>query len=132
MTPDEQKLAPERLKRLGATPQLICGEYSVLPQPWSDKGLLQTIQEKKITSFEDAKKELGLIPITDIEGTRKFVAAYAPNANITFLDLPWINHGLWPLSDTPARRQIREWIREVLNNPTRTPAAVVKDPLSHQ
>jgi lysophospholipase L1-like esterase len=133
MTPDEQKLAPERLKRLGATPQLICGEYSVLPQPWSDKGLLQTIQEKKITSFEDAKKELGLIPITDIEGTRKFVATYAPKAHhITFLDFPWINHGLGSLSDTPARRQIRDWIRKVLNNPSHAPAAVVKDPLAHQ
>jgi hypothetical protein len=133
MTPAEQKLAPQRLKRLGATPQLICGEYSVVPQPWSDKGLLQTIREKKITSFENAKRELSLLPIADIEGTRKFVATYAPNAPITFLDLPWINHGSSVmLRDTPERRQIREWIREALNNPTHTPAAVVKSPLTHQ
>lgn len=43
MTTEEQCHAPERLRRLGKKPQLICGEYCTVPQLGSDKPLLQMI-----------------------------------------------------------------------------------------
>ncbi len=48
MTPEEQRRAPERLRRLGATPQFICGEYCARPQPGSDAKLRELIQTRNL------------------------------------------------------------------------------------
>ncbi|NEW81065.1 MAG: hypothetical protein GZ094_01685 [Mariniphaga sp.] len=117
MTPEEQGRAAERLLRLGNTPQFICGEHCGVPHQGSDKPLLNTIKGKNISIFDEAKKELGLIPITEAEGTRKFIYAHHPSGNYTIVDLPWVNHGSQVLlRDTPQRQQIRQWIQTVLRN----------------
>ena len=115
MTKEEQNLAPERLRRLGKTPQLICGEYSTFPQIGSDKPILQMLKEKNIITFEEAKKELGLMPITALEGTRNFIKTIYPSANQTMIDFPWVNHGSQVLlRPTPERKIIQEWIQKIL------------------
>ena len=115
MTPEEQGRAPERLRRLRGTPQLICGEHSSRPARGSDAKLLGLITEKKLTTFATAKSALGLEPLTDLEGTREFITKHLPQGRFTLIDLPWVNHGTTVLHrDTPERRQIRTWLREVL------------------
>jgi hypothetical protein len=105
---------------LGKTPQLICGEYSSRSARGSDAKLLGLIKEKNLTTFATAKSALGLEPLTDLEGTRQFVTRHLPQGNVTLIDLPWVNHGTTVLHrDTPERRQIRTWLREVLRE---TPA----------
>lgn len=117
MTPEEQHRAPERLRRLGNTPQLIAGEYCSVPQQGSDKSLLEAIKQKNLTSFSAAKTELGLVPITEVTGTRKFIANNFPQGNFTFVDLPWVNHGSKVLlRDTPERRKIRQWLQEIVSH----------------
>ncbi|MDI9396552.1 MAG: hypothetical protein QM531_01990 [Candidatus Pacebacteria bacterium] len=118
MTPEEQHHASERLRRLGNTPQLIAGEHCSVPQLGSDKPLLEKIKEKKLTSFIAAKGELGLKPITEVEGTRKFIASNFPQGNFTILDLPWVNHNASKalLRDTPERKKIRQWIQEMVRD----------------
>lgn len=117
MTPEERALGPERLRRLGKTPQLICGEYSSRTLRLNTDGLLKAVQDKNLTTFAAAKKELKLEPITELEGSRKFIAQHHPQGNITFVNLPWVNHGFAVLNrDTPERRQIRDWLLEVLRD----------------
>jgi hypothetical protein len=114
MTPEEQHRAPERLRRLGKTPQLIAGEHCSVPQLGSDKPLLERIKEKNLTSFIAAKEQLGLKPITVVEGTLQFIASNFPQGNFTLVDLPWVNHGSKVLlRDTPERRKIRQWLQEM-------------------
>jgi hypothetical protein len=114
MTKEEQNLAPERLRRLGKTPQLIGGEYSTFPQITSDKNL-QMLKEKNIVTFEQAKNELRLIPLTELEGTRNFIKTIYPSANQTMIDFPWVNHGSQVLlRPTPERKIIQEWIQQIL------------------
>jgi len=116
MTPEEQSRAPERLRRLGNTPQLIVGEHCSVPQLGSDKPLLEKIKEKNLNSFHAAKAELGLKPITEVEGTRDFIKSNFPQGNFTIVDLPWVNHGSKALlRDTPERRQIRDWIQSQIS-----------------
>ncbi len=118
MTPEEQGRAPERLRRLGKTRQLICGEYSSLSARGSDAKLLGLIKEKKLTTFATAKSALGLEPLTQLEGTREFVTRHLPQGHFTVIDLPWVNHGTSVLHrDTPERRQIRDWLRQTLRKP---------------
>ena len=120
MTPEEQRRAPERLRRLGKTPQLICGEYSSRSALGSDAKLLGFVKDHDLTTFAAAKAELKLEPLTDLEGTRQFVARHHPQGNFTILNLPWVNHGSAVLlRDTPERRQVRAWLQEVLRE---TPA----------
>ena len=120
MTPEERNRAPERMGRLGKTPQLICGEYSSRSARGSDVTLLNFIKEKNLTNFDSAKTELGLEPITELEGTKNFVAKYQSQGNLTIVNLPWVNHGMSVLHrDTPARRQARDWLQKVLRE---TPA----------
>lgn len=117
MTPEEQHRAPERLRRLGNTPQLIAGEHCSVPQLGSDKPLLERIKEKNLTSFIAAKEQLGLKLITEVEGTRKFIADNFPQGNFTIVDLPWVNHGSKVLlRDTPERRKIRQWLQEIVSH----------------
>jgi hypothetical protein len=41
-----------------------------------------------------------------------------PKANITFLDLPYVNHSTeYVLRDIPERKQMRDWIRAALSGP---------------
>ena len=120
MPPEEQGRAPERLRRLGQTRQLICGEYSSLSARGSDAKLLGLIKEKNLTTFATAKSALGLEPLTELEATREFVTKHHPQGDVAFIDLPWVNHGTTVLHrDTPERRQIRTWLREALRE---TPA----------
>lgn len=58
MTPEERGRAPERLRRIGKTPQLICGEYSSRSTRGSDARLLSLIKAKDLTTFASAKTEL--------------------------------------------------------------------------
>ena len=118
MTLEEQGRAPERLRRLGSIPQFICGEHCNIPQPPDDAKLREKIRDKKISTFAAAKKELGLVPITDVEGTRKFIGKNYPQGNYTIVDLPWVNHSSQVLlRDTPERQQVRDWMQEVLRQP---------------
>jgi len=119
MTPEERDRAPERLRRLGEVPQLICGEHSAPSARGSDAVLLERIKEKNLTTFAAAKSGLGLQSLTDLEGTRGFVKNHLPQGHITFIDLPWVNHDSKVLQrDTPSRRQIRDWLEQVLLNPS--------------
>ena len=118
MTPGEQGRAPERLRRLGGTPQLICGEHSSRSARGGDAELSRLIAEKKLDTFAAAKTGLGLEPLTQLEGTRKFVTRHLPQGHFTVIDLPWVNHGTSVLHrDTPERRQIRDWLRQTLLKP---------------
>jgi hypothetical protein len=120
MTPEERGRAPERLRRLGKTPQLICGEYSSRSARGSDARLLEGVKAKDLISFASAKPELGLEPLTELEGTRQFVAQHHPQGNFTIVNLPWVNHGPTVLHrETPERRRLRDWLKEVLRE---TPA----------
>jgi hypothetical protein len=118
MTAEEQARAPQRLARLGRTPQCLLGEHSVLPQPWDDKALRAAIAAQSLTTFAVAREALQLVPITTIEGTRAFLGRHAPTADITIVDLPFVNHspGIL-LRDTPERRQLRAWVAQKLDLP---------------
>ncbi len=117
MPPEEQSAAPERLRRLGKTPQFICGEYSSRPARGSDARLLSFIKDKNLTTFAAAKAELGLQPLTELEGTRQFIHQHHPQGNFTVVDSAWVNHGPAVLHrNTPERRQIRDWMQQVLRN----------------
>ena len=119
MTPEERGRAPERLRRLGEIPQLICGEHSSPSARGSDTVLLERIKEKNLTSLAAAKSGLGLQPLTDLEGTRGFVKSHLPQGRITLIDLPWVNHDSKVLQrDTTSRRQIRNWLQQALLNPS--------------
>ena len=120
MTPEEQRRAPERLRRLGKTPQLVCGEYSSRSLRGTPGKLRELIKEKNLTTFAAARAELGLAPITKLEGTRQFIAQHHPKGNCTIVNLPWVNHETTVLHrDTPERRQVRDWLQQVLRD---TPA----------
>jgi hypothetical protein len=122
MTPEEQAKAPERLARLGATPQYILGEQSVLPQPWNDKALRAAIAKDQLATFEVARDKLDLKPISIIEDTRAFLARHAPTADITIIDLPFVNHSAEILfRDTPERQHLRAWVAQKLDLPLRNP-----------
>jgi hypothetical protein len=120
MTPEERVRAPERLRRLGKTPQLICGEYSSRSARGSDAKLLGFIKDQNLTTFTAAKADLGLEPLTELEGTRRFIAEHHPQGNFTLVNLPWVNHGSTVLNRaTPERRQVRDWLQQILRD---TPA----------
>ncbi len=107
MKPEERARAAERLQRLGNTPQLISGEYA--SRSLNDATLLQTIKDKNLNTFAAAKVELRLEPLMEIEHTRQFVALHHPLGVFTFVNLPWVNHGVTVLHrDTPERRQLRD------------------------
>jgi hypothetical protein len=115
MTPEEQHAAPERVKRLGRTPQLIVGEHTTSPQPWEDTGLRQQIAAQNLDTFATAKAALKLVPIVQYEKTRVFLRQHCPHGNVTFMDLPWVNHGSasW-LRETPERQAVRAWLAKTL------------------
>lgn len=114
MTPEEQQRAAERLARLGPIPQFICGEHH-LSRNHNDKKLVELVNAGKYASFAKAEQELGLAPMFDQEGTRKFITTHAPLARCTFVALPYINHTPdYVLRDIPERRQLRAWVQEVL------------------
>lgn len=115
MKPEEQERASERLRRLGKTPQLIAGEYA--SRSLNDVKLLHAIKDKNLITFAAAKSELQLEPLMDIERTRQFVAQHHPQGKFTFVNLPWINHGVTVLHRaTPERQQLRDWLQQNLRN----------------
>jgi hypothetical protein len=100
---------------LADTPQFICGEHCSIPQQGSDSKLRELIKGKNLTSFAAAKAELGLKPITEVEGTRKFISENFPQGKYTVVDLQWVNHGSQVLlRDTPERQKLRAWLQEAL------------------
>lgn len=114
MSPAEQARAVERLRRLGTTPQLICGEHH-LPRDHTDGKLMEMIRGGTWTTFESARRELGLVPMTEAEGTRAFVTNNLPRGRHLFVDLPYGNHSPdYVLRDIPERRRMRDWLRNVL------------------
>jgi len=114
MSPAEFQRGPQRLKRLGNTPQYVCGEHH-LAMKHTDPKLLKMVHDRKFDTFETAKRELGLIPMTQQEGIREFIIKNHPAANITFADFPWVNHtGDWILRDTPERLKLRAWVQNLL------------------
>ncbi len=127
MTRGEQLAAPERIRRLGRTPQLIVGEHTVVPQPADDAGLRAEITRQGLSTFATTKSALALVPITEVEGTRAFLRRYHPEGIYTLMDLPWVNHGSasW-LRDTAERQAIRAWLAAALRPepaPAPSPAA---------
>jgi hypothetical protein len=70
----------------------------------------------KFKTFEEAKKTLGLVSMIDAEATRKFVMMNYPQGRFTIIDLPYINHSAgYVLRDIPERKQMRDWMQNVLN-----------------
>ncbi|MCX6873801.1 MAG: hypothetical protein NTW21_08330 [Verrucomicrobia bacterium] len=129
MTPEEQRRAPERLRRLGSIPQFICGEHTSKSRQYGAARLLAAIKERNLTTFTAAKNELGLVPLTEAEGTRQFIAKHHPGGNHTIVDLPCVNHtAKFMLRDTPTRQQLREWLQNVL----RSAPAIEPPPMSVQ
>lgn len=115
MAPEEQQRAPERLRRLGQIPQFICGEHSSSDRKGGEAKLLAAIREQNLTTFAAAKMKLGLVPLTELEGTRKFLATEHPAGRYTIVDLPHVNHTpTFVLRELPERRQMREWLSVVL------------------
>jgi hypothetical protein len=112
MTPEEQRRAPERLVRLGQTPQFICGEYQARKLGGTDKKILETVRAQGLSTFAVAREALGLVALTELEGTRRFVAEHHPRGRFTIVDLPYVNHTAdLVLRDVPERRQLREWLQ---------------------
>lgn len=115
MTPAEQARAAERLRRLGSIPQYICGEHH-LAQNHGDGKLMEMIKTRNLTTFEAARKQLGLVPMTETEGTRTFVTKNLPQDRCVFVDLPYGNHTPdYVLRDIPERKAMREWLQKVLH-----------------
>ena len=114
MSPDEFQRGPQRLNRLGDTPQYVCGEHHLATRH-TDSKLLKMVHDRKIDDFETAKRELNLIPMTQQEGIREFIKKNHSEANITYADFPWVNHtGDWILRDTQERRKLRVWVQDLL------------------
>lgn len=106
----EPALRVTRLRRLGETPQYVCGEMQ-LAVKHDDRRLLALVRERGFTEIETAARELNLASILDQEGIRDFITQNHPKANVTFDPFPWVNHdGDWILRDTPSRRRLREWV----------------------
>ena len=102
--------ARERIHRLGKTPQLICGEYH-LRTNHTDANDLKAVREGAYSDMAVAIKELDLVPLSEIEGVRDFVKKNYPQGNITFLDLPFVNHSnAFLFMDVPERKMIRDWL----------------------
>lgn len=114
MSPAEFQRGPQRLKRLGDTPQYVCGEHH-LATKHTDPKLLKMVHDRKFDTFEIAKQELSLVPMTQQEGIREYITKNYPAAHITFSDFPWVNHtGDWILRDTGERQKLRGWVQNLL------------------
>lgn len=103
-----------RLRRLNDTPQLICGEYH-LRHNHTDANDLKAVRDGNYSDMKLAIKELDLIPLSQREYTKAFVQIYFPEGDITFLDLPFVNHtNQWLFMDVPERELVRMWLMEKL------------------
>ena len=103
----------ERLRRLGKTPQFVCGEHHLAEQH-NDKKLLAMVQTENYASLEAVKRDLNLQTILIQEGIQAFITKNHPNARITFHTFPWVNHdGQWTLYDTSSRKKLRNWVNEL-------------------
>ncbi len=123
MSKEEQAACAQRLRRLGAIPQFISGEYH-MPVGHSDKKLLDAVKERKFDSFEKAKEELKLTPLLTAEQIESFVTTNYPQGNYTFVNLPFVNHTAgWVLRDIPERKMLREWVQKILQSPPGQAAA---------
>mgnify|MGYP001605240149 CR=1 FL=1 len=106
--------AVERLRRLGDTPQFICGEYH-LRINHTDENDFKAVRDGGYTDMAIAIRELDLVPMSEKEGIRKFVQTNYPQGNFTFVDLPFVNHtNDWLFMDIPERKMVRDWLLEVL------------------
>ena len=115
MSKEDAYRAAERVKRLGDTPQLICGEYH-LRENHTDANDLKAVREGSYTDMEVAIKELDLIPQSESEGIRDFISEHYPEGNIIFIDLPFVNHtNAWLFMNVPEREMVRSWLNEVLD-----------------
>ena len=113
-TESEGALRVERLRRLGKTPQYVCGETH-LAEKHTDPRLLALVRERGFTDIETATRELNLKSILEQEGIREFITVNHPDAKVTFDTFPWVNHdGDWILRDTPARTQLRKWVSQLV------------------
>jgi hypothetical protein len=114
MSEEDAYRASERIQRLGDTPQLILGEYH-LRENHTDANDLKAVRDGGYTDMEAAIRELDLVPLSVQEGVRDFIETNYPNGNITFVDLPFVNHTYaWVYMDIPERKMVRRWLREVL------------------
>ena len=115
MTPEEQQLAPERVRRLGRIPQYIAAEHCT-PTYTPPKDLLQQLHERNIVTFDQAESEFHLQPVQLWEKTRRFLRLHQPQGQFTFADLPWVNHeSACLLRDTPERHHMRAWLAHVIS-----------------
>lgn len=117
MSDEDKYRAVERVKRLGSTPQFICGEYH-LRENHTDANDLRAVRDGNYSDMEIAINELDLVPQSESELIRKFIENHYPEGNITFVDLPFVNHtSAWVFMDIPERKMVRDWLSEVLNEP---------------
>ena len=78
--------------------------------------MLKDVRDGKYTDMAIAIKDLDLMPMSDREGIRDFIAENYPEGNITFLDLPFVNHtNAFLFIDVPETEIIKEWLHEILN-----------------
>jgi hypothetical protein len=114
MSDEDKYRAVERVKRLGETPQFICGEYH-LRENHTDANDLKAVRDGRYTDMAVAVRELDLVPQSERELIREFITRHYPQGNITFVDLPFVNHtSAWVFMDIPEREMVRSWLREVL------------------
>jgi hypothetical protein len=116
MSAEDRARAPERLKRLGRTPQYVCGEYGTRPQAPNDREVRAQIQQRGLTTFAAAQAEqaLALTPLQELEGTERFLATHYPEGDITLVDMPFVNHTADIfLRDSHARRHLRNWLHRI-------------------
>lgn len=113
MSVEDRASAPARLRRLGRTPQYVCGEYGTRPQAPNDIEVRARINERGFASFAEAHAEpaLALTPLLELEGTERFLTNHYPEGDILLVDMPHVNHssGIF-LRDSAARRHLRSWL----------------------
>lgn len=112
----EQALRVERLRRLGKTPQYVCGEMQ-LTDKHSDARLLSMVRERGFTDIAIATRELKLKSMLEVERIQNFIQQNHPEAVVTFDAFPWVNHdGGWILRDTPERTRLRKWVSQLVSS----------------
>jgi acetyl esterase/lipase len=120
----------KRLRRLGETPQYVCGELQ-LATKHEHQRLLALVRQRGFTDIETATRELDLKSIIDQEGISDFITRNHPKARVTFDTFPWVNHDNdWILRDTPSRKRLREWVNLLLaDQPSRHKTSIAIPPL---
>ena len=90
MTPEEQA-ARRGLRRVGIYPAVHLRRRAS-PKNHPMRNLWSWLRTERLVTFAGGESELGLVPMIDREGTRKFVTKNHPQGHYTFAALPYVNH----------------------------------------